>query len=179
MNQETIVDLQSYFDGRSRLNKVITAIKLYSNDTNNPSLFYAYVDGFKNKRTVNVPIDPADLLPILEKYVRNIENEIMGIANKSSELEEDQNEYEVIIENENDLANYITDYANRYPETYISLESIKKRLSKAFSERTDPDIANDYHIEVCSDWQDKIYVFSFRLTVAYTIYFKFEEIYKL
>lgn len=84
MNKETIVELQSYFDGRSRLSNAIQKIKLYSN-SKDASIFFGYVDGFKNKRTINIPIEPDDLLPILEKYVRNIESEIMGIAVESTE----------------------------------------------------------------------------------------------
>lgn len=71
-----IVDLQSYFDGRGKLNNAITAIKCYSRDSKESSVFFGYVDGFKNKRTINIPIDPKDLLPILEKYVNNIDIQI-------------------------------------------------------------------------------------------------------
>ena len=37
-----------------------------------------------------------------------------------------------------------------------------------------------YHVEVCSDWQDKIYTFSFLgIDKTGTAKFQFEEIYKL
>lgn len=81
MDKEMIVDLQSYFDGRGKLNNAITAIKCYSRDSKESSVFFGYVDGFKNKRTINIPIDPKDLLPILEKYVNNIDIQIMEVTN--------------------------------------------------------------------------------------------------
>lgn len=174
MDKAAIIDLQTYFDGRAKLNNASIAIKSYSHK--NASLFFGYVDGFNNKRTINIPIAPTDILPILENYIDNIDKEIINIANGGEEPEE---LYEAVIENEDELVQYITDYANRYPNTFTSLESIKNRLSKSFLEREDCYKEDDYHIEVCSDWQNKIYVFAFAATVADTIYFKFEEIYKL
>ena len=56
------------------------AIKCYSGETKNTSIFFAYVDGFKNKRTINIPITPKDLLPILETYLEDIDNQIIEIS---------------------------------------------------------------------------------------------------
>lgn len=190
MNKALISDLQSYFDGRARLNNAALAIKCY---TKNPSLFYGYVDGWNNKKTVNIPIEPTDLLPILERYIENIDKEIINVSQEAEETTKaivttpnevmPPTQYHVNIENCEYLIDYINGYANTHPNTYNSFGEIVRQLSVAYHSRlTDtenPGYENDdYHIQVCSDWENKIYVFSFIKVVGSILCLSFDEITK-
>lgn len=89
-----------------------------------------------------------------------------------------------MIDNLLDLLPYIEDYRDRYPKTYTSLSEILRKLGDSYLYRQgDPryeDHDYDYHIEVCSDWEDKVYVFSAEYVIeSYGIIFHFKEIFKL
>lgn len=172
LTKEQIYELQGHFDGRSRLQKVANAIK---HQTNNASIFYSYTDGWGKKQYVNIPIEPDEILPIIEKYIDNIEKDIIKITTP---------DIEVIIVNETQLINSVEDYKSRYPSTYTSLEKLKDRLKDTYLSRLEEvgcqfSIEDDYHIEVCSDWQDKIYVFELVSADNDCIQFEFKHIFKL
>lgn len=176
MNKELISELQSFFDGRSKLNYAAMAIKCY---TQKSTLFYACVDGFGNKRTINIPIEPTDLLPIIERYLDNIDKEIINISSISAMPVD----YNVIIEEYNKLKEYICDYERRYPETFTSYYAITKEISEQYKARMldmeDPGSEQaDYLIPVCSDWEDKVYLFNFDKIDDATIHVTFNGIYK-
>lgn len=178
MTKAEINDLQSYFDGRRKLYNVLNAIKCYPKDS---SFFFNYTDGFQNKRNINIPLEPEDIISILEKYIDNIDKQIMEISKPDLE----PLPLTVFIDNHEELLKHIRDYESRYPDTYMSLDKIMKRLEEMYEDRkTSVDeipisIEEDYHIEVCSDWQDKIYVFSLVEEGSVYTFFHFEEIYKL
>lgn len=69
MDKALIAELQDHFDGRGKLKKVANAIKCYTKDT---SIFFSYVDGWGKKQYINIPIEPSEILPILEKYINCI-----------------------------------------------------------------------------------------------------------
>lgn len=172
MNPTVINDLQDHFDGRSRLRKASTAIKCY---TQKASLFFSYIDGWGKKQYVNIPIEPSDLLPILDNYITKIDEDIMKQISKSDLLK-------VTIDNLSALTSYIEGYKNSFPSTFTSLDDIVSRLERSYKDRLDDDRYSgeeDYHIEVCSDWQDKIYVFSCEGRDDESLYFKFKGIVKL
>ena len=75
----------------------------------------------------------------------------------------------------------IADYKSRYPDTYTSLAKIRETLRKSFIGRLEDgqDTTADYHIEVCSDWEDKIYVFEFLNKTDEYLQFEYKEIFKL
>lgn len=180
MNKAEINDLQSYFDGRRKLYNALIALKSYQKDG---SFFFNYTDGWQKNRNINLPIEPNDIIPILEKYIDNIDMQIMEISESNLE----PTPLTVYIDNHEELLKHIRGYEGRYPETYMSLAKIIKLLEKMFTARksiteddeNQIDIQDDYHIEVCSDWQDKIYVFSFINEGNVYITFHFEEIHKL
>lgn len=168
MDKALIIELQDHFDGRGKLKKVADAIKCYPKDA---SVFYSYVDGWGKKQYLNVPIEPSEILPILEKYIDNIDADIVRIASPS---------LKAVIENSNEIERYVSDYKQRFPETYTCLDSILSTLVKAYQERRqNGDGEYDYHIPVCSDWQDKIYSFSLSGECDETVYFRYDGIYKL
>lgn len=169
MDKALITELQDHFDGRGRLKKVANAIRCYSKDS---SIFFSYVDGWGKKQYVNIPIEPSEILPILEKYIDNIDADIMRIASPA---------LQAVIDNPEELEPYVLDYKKRYPETYTTLEAITSTLAQAYQERKrDGDDENDgYHIPVCSDWQDKLFTFSLIGECNDMVYFKYEGIYKL
>lgn len=179
MTKAEINELQSYFDGRRKLYNALNAIKCYSKDSS--SFFFNYTDGFQNKRNINIPLEADDIISVIEKYIDNIDKQIMEI----SKPEIEPLPLTVYIDNHEELLKHIRDYESRYPDTYMSLSQIMKRLEEMYEARkTSNDeipisIAEDYHIEVCSDWQDKIYVFSFIEEGSVYISFHFETIYKL
>ena len=171
LTQAQIYELQGHFDARSRLQKVAHAIKCYTNDA---SFFYSCVDGWGKKQYVNIPIEPEDIMPIIETYINNIEQDIIKLTTPP--------ELEVRIENEADLIPSIDDYKRRYPDTYTSLQTIHEKLKSTFYDRMEEAEkyeGADYHIAVCSDWQDKIYVFELLYQTDNYIHFKFKEIFKL
>lgn len=176
MTKAEINDLQSYFDGRRKLYNVLNAIKCYPKDS---SFFFNYTDGFQNKRNINIPLEPEDIISILEKYIDNIDKQIMEISNQK---QIEPVPLSAFIDNHEELSKHIADYEMRYPDTHMSLPKIKKRLEEMYvARKADGDYPPhmDYHIEVCSDWQDKIYVFSFVNEGNVYITFHFEEIHKL
>lgn len=170
MDKALINELQTCFDGRGRLKAASVAIQSY---TNNTSVFFSYIDGWNNKKSINIPIDPEDLLPILDRYMDNIDKEIQRIATP---------EVFVSIDNFSELEKYVKDYKSRFPETYTSLDEIHKTLKESYVGRKNehPGLEKeDYHIEVCFDWKDKIYIFSYLGVVDNSIMFHFNEIMKL
>lgn len=164
-----IAELQDCFNGRARLQEAAMAIKIYTKDA---SLFYSCVDGWGKKKYINIPIEPSDLLPLLNKYIGRIDKEIMRISGK----------VEVIIQNFADLKPCIDDYKSRYPSTYTSEDKIYQTLENAVVRRRQDNphmVCEDYHIEVCSDWEDKVYVFSVINETMNQVTFSFNEICKV
>lgn len=170
-----ISELQDHYDGRGRLCKIANAIKCY---TNTVSFYVSYTDGWGNKKNLNMPIEPEVILDILRKDVRVIDEDIARIMATFA-----IKEYKVKIVNVEDVQPSIEDYKSRHPETYTSLEKLYEELQKVLNARiADPsDVAvdADYHIEVCSDWKDKIYVFEYLSCAAGVVNLRFREIFKL
>lgn len=173
MDLAKINELQDHFDGRGRLRQVVDAIKCY---TKNASVFYTYVDGWNNKKYINIPIEPSDLLPILQKYIDSIDKDIIAMTAMP---------VRVLIDNSSDLDKYVEDYERRYPSTFTSWNKLSKCLTETYIARiadhgngvSDPQ---SYHVEVCSDWQDKLYIFSFLgVDNTGTAHFHFDDICKL
>lgn len=173
MDIQKINELQDHFEGRGRLKQVVNAIKCY---TKNASIFYSYTDGWGNKKYLNVPIEPTDLIPILQKYIDSIDKDIIASTSAPDR---------VLVDNSSDLDQCIKDYQSRYPSTFTSYDTIASRLAETFASRmadhgngvSDPQ---SYHVEVCSDWQDKIYVFSFLgIDKRGVAKFHFDDIFKL
>lgn len=173
MDLAKISELQDHFDGRGRLMQVVNALQCYNKDM---SIFLSYTDGWGKKKYLNVPIEPSDLLPILKKYISAIDKDIMALT---------ASPVRVLIENSKVLDSYIKDYQSRFPSTYTSYEIIVSRLAEMYASRM-ADHGNgvstplSYHVEVCSDWQDKIYMFSFLgIDKMGTAKFQLDDIYKL
>ena len=180
MGKSQIIELQDCFEGRSKINKAVMAIKCYAN-ANDASLFFSYTDSWKNKKYINIPIEPEELLPLLEKQIESIDTAILNIAREQSTKSVNFN---IVIINEVELLKFIEDYKSRYPSTYTSLETLKENLNQTFHLRLNDggkevELYEDYHIEVCSDWQDKIYVLEFQGENNGDVQFLFKEIYKL
>lgn len=173
MDVAKINELQDHFDGRGRLKQVVDAIKCY---TNTSSIFLSYTDGWGKKKYLNIPIEPFDLLPILQKYIDNIDKDIVKLTSTP---------VRVLIVNSAVLDPLIKDYQSRYPSTFTSYDTIVYRLAEIYAARMADNgngVSNpmSYHIEVCSDWQDKIYMFSFLgMDKTGTAKFQFDDIYKL
>ena len=77
MTKAEINDLQSYFDGRRKLYNALIAIKSYQKDG---SFFFNYTDGWGKNRNINLPIEPDDIIPALEKYIEGIDKQIIEIS---------------------------------------------------------------------------------------------------
>lgn len=177
LSKAQIHELQGIFDERSKLHNVAMTIKCNTKDS---SFFFAYKDGNGNKKYLNLPIKPQDILTIIDKQIDNIEKDIIEKTTMSEDIE-------IIIMNEAKLESSIADYKSRYPTTYTRLATIRERLKASFISRLEDkdeqngqmDITDDYHIEVCSDWQDKIYVFEFLNKTNEYIQFEYKHIYKL
>ncbi len=173
MDVAKINELQDHFDGRGRLKQVANAIKCF---TKNASVFYSYIDGWGNKKCINIPIEPSDLLPLLQRYIDGIDKDIIALTTPT---------IKVLVNNYADLEYSILDYQNRYPKTATSYETIASRLKEIYLARVEGSDQDDlmrpqsYHIEVCSDWQDKIYMFSLVGVEGDTAVFRFDDIYKL
>ncbi len=170
MDVAKINELQDHFDGRGRLKQVADAIKCF---TKNASIFYSYIDGWGKKRYLNIPIEPSDLLPILQKNIDAIDRDIIALTSLRA-----------AVFNYADLEYLVLDYKRRYPETATSYETIIFRLTEAYKARlgNEEDLKRpqSYHVEVCSDWQDKIYMFTFREVDSNgVLIFTFDDIYKL
>lgn len=180
MDRSQIIELQDCFDGRSRVNKAAMAIKCYAN-ARDASVFFSYTDSWNKKQYVNLPIEPEELLPLLEKQIENIDRAILNIAGEQPSKSVNFN---IVIINEIELLGYIEDYKKRHPSTFTSLETLKKKLNQTFLLRLNDggkevELYEDYHIEVCSDWQDKIYVLEFQGENNGEVKFLFKEIFKL
>lgn len=168
MDKALISELQDHFDGRGKLKKVANAIKYYSKDA---SIFFSYVDGWGKKQYVNIPIEPSEILPILEKHIDNIDADILRISSPLPQA---------VIDNYNEIENYIADYKQRYPETYTSIETITTTLAQQYQERKQSgNVDDEYHIPVCSDWLDKLFIFSLIGECNSTVYFQYQGIFKL
>ena len=173
MDVAKINELQDHFDGRGRLKQVVDAIKCY---TNTSSIFLSYTDGWGKKKYLNIPIEPFALLPILQKYIDNIDKDIVKLTSTP---------VRVLIVNSTVLDPLIKDYQSRYPSTFTSYDTIVSRLAEIYAARMADNgngVSNpmSYHIEVCSDWQDKVYMFSFLgMDKTGTAKFQFDDIYKL
>lgn len=83
MDKALIAELQDHFDGRGKLKKVANAIRCYTKDA---SIFFSYVDGWGKKQYINIPIEPSEILPILEKYINNIDADIVRISSPTKSL---------------------------------------------------------------------------------------------
>lgn len=172
MDSTVINDLQDHFDGRSKLKKAFMAINGYTKDA---SILFAYIDGWGKKQYINIPIEPSELLPIIDNYINRIDEDIIKQIKETAPLK-------VVIINLSELTSYIEGYQRDFPSTFTSLDDIISRLERSYRYRMDDDRyegEEDYHIEVCSDWQDKIYVFSLNGRVDDVIYFQFKGIQKL
>ncbi|MCM1318777.1 MAG: hypothetical protein NC217_00110 [Muribaculaceae bacterium] len=172
MKKDTIQELQDYFDGRGRLNKVKLAMKCYTKDA---SIFYAYVDGWGKKQYLNIPIEVDDILPIIDKYIGNIDIQIGEVIGGPSEP------VKVEIDNLDDLLYKIDGYRESYPTTYTSLSDILTMLADSVRYRLPDglDALSDYHIPVCSDWEDKLYIFIVRKQERGVFTMHFSEITKI
>lgn len=84
----------------------------------------------------------------------------------------------VKIDNMEEFTEYLNDYSNRYPGTYTTLTDIKRALLKGYQSRKKEDSDLDYHIAVCSNWENKVYVFTYHGSSYGKVYFKFEEVVK-
>jgi len=170
MDKVLISELQDHFDCRGKLKKVAIALKCYSKEA---SLFFSYVDGFGKKQYINIPIEPTDILPILEKYIENIDKDILEIASIEKTIKID-------ILGQTELCGYISDYRKLYPNTYTNLDVIKSVLLKGLQSRMKSgDVSRDYSVKVCSDWDDKVYTFLLDGERNGITYFKFDGIFKL
>ena len=89
---------------------------------------------------------------------------------------------EVVIQKLCRCETLIEDYKIRYPSTFTSEEKIYQILEEAVIERRKENphlVSEDYHIEVCSDWDNKIYVFSVISETFNQVTFQFKEICKV
>lgn len=174
MKKDTIQVLQDYFDGRSRLNKAKMAMKCYTKDA---SIFYAYVDGWGKKQYINIPIEVDDILPIIDKYIANIDIEIDNVVGGGPAVP-----VRVEIDNLDDLLYKIDGYREQFP-TYTSLSEILTTLAGSIRYRLEDcpsDVLSaDYHIPVCSDWEDKLYVFKMKQQQEDVYHIHFSEITKI
>lgn len=175
MDKTLIDELQGHFDSRGKIRNSIIVIKSYTNDT---SFFFSYKDGWGNKKYINLQLEPEDVLPILERYLENIDKDIERISTP------EMPEVNIAIDNFSELEKYVNDYKSRFPQTYTSIEKIYETFRESYVYRKNDNEnpgweAEDYHIKVCSDWEDKIYVFSFKGEIDRTIILHFEEIVKL
>ena len=151
-----IAELQDHFTERGRLTNAKMAIKCYTQDA---SFFFSYKDGWGNKKYINLPFTPEDVLPILQKYINNIEKDIIYSS------------IEIEIDSEDELTQSIDEHKKSYPKTYTSLDSVKDNLKKIYAHRVIINEYKDddeefsigskapYNIPVSSDSKDKCYQF--------------------
>ncbi len=160
MDEALIIELQGHFDGRSRLKKVADAIKCYTKDA---SIYYSYVDGWGNKRNINIPIEPEEILPILENYIKNIEKDIIKIAAPPPPPIPSVNNA-LIIDNASEINSKVEEYKISFPDTYTSCNEIRRILHESMEYRATNGLEltdSSFQIPVASDWEDKLYLFSF------------------
>lgn len=156
MKFNPIPELQKLFDQRRRIDDALMAMKCYPEKS---SVFFSYTDGWKNKKYANLPIPLDELKSILGKQIDTLNKEIERVIAES----QDDTKF-VVISNENELIAQVNDYRTRYPHTYTDLDTIRERIAEIFKktdhEDSDHDgLGNNYQIEVCSDWQDKVFCF--------------------
>lgn len=175
MDEALITELQDHFDGRSRLNKVVDAIKIYTKDA---SIFYSYVDGWGKKHYLNIPIEPDEILPILETYIKNIDKDIIKIA-APPQLPSVNNA--IIVDNAPVINSKVNEYKTSFPTTYTNCNKIRQILSETLQYRQSEglDLSDSYQIPVCSDWEDKLYLFSFIGVEDGVAFFHFDDIVKI
>ncbi len=123
MDVAKINELQDHFNGRGRLMQVVYAIKCYSKDS---SIFFSCIDGWGKKKYINIPIEPSDLLPILQKYIDSIDKDIIAMTAMP---------VRVLIDNSAELDKYVKDYERRYPSTFTSWNKIENCLAETYAAR--------------------------------------------
>ncbi len=151
-----ISELQDHFTERGRLVNAKTAIKCYTQDA---SFFFSYKDGWGNKKYINLPFTPEDVMPILQKYIDGIEKDIIYSS------------IEVEVDSEDDLAESVKECQYWNPKTFLNIESIKSELKKIYAHRmivenkAEDNIGDDnyrqepYHIPISSDSVNGFYEF--------------------
>lgn len=154
--KQLIAALQDHFTERGRLANAMTAIKCYTKEA---SFFYSYKDGWGNKRCINLPFMPEDVLPILQKYIDNIGKDIIYSSIGAE------------IDSEEDLIKCIDEYKRNHPKTFTDIETVKQGLRRLYAERVfinenvedenGDNIFRDkpYRIKVCEDLNGKFYEF--------------------
>lgn len=115
-----ISELQNHFTERGRLVDAKNAIKSYSNDS---SFFFSYKDGWGNKKYINLPFTSDDVLPILQRYIDNIERDIIYSS------------VDVEIDSENHLMNILCENNGNIPDRFVACDYIKSELKKAYAYR--------------------------------------------
>ncbi|MDE6276845.1 MAG: hypothetical protein K2M06_01915 [Muribaculaceae bacterium] len=171
LTKAQIYELQGHFNERGRWHDIAATIRCNLKES---SFFFAYKDSLGNRKYLNLPIAHEDILAIINNQIENKEKDIIELTTTSED-------FEVIIMNGETLEDSVADYKSRYPDTYTSLVKIREILRKSFMYRLEDGqrITDDYHIEVCSDWQDKMYVFKFLNKTEEYLQFEFKEIFKL
>lgn len=180
MDEALITELQGHFDGRSRLNRVVNAIKQYK-DTKEASVFFSFVDGWGKKQYLNIPIEPEELLPMLENYIKNIDKDIIEIASPPPPPIPSVNNA-LIVDNASEINSKVEGYKASFPETYTSCNEIRRILYESLEYRAINGLELDdysFQIPVASDWEDKIYLFSFIGIEDGVVLFHFEGITKI
>lgn len=119
--KQLISELQGHFTERGRLEDAKNAIKVYTKES---SFYFSYKDGWGNKKYINLPFTPDDVLPILQKYIDNIERDIIYSS------------VQVEIDSEDNLMNCLIGNNECDPDRFVSVEFIKDELRKAYAHRT-------------------------------------------
>lgn len=118
--KQLIYALQDHFTARARLVEAMTAIKCY---TKGASYFYSCKDGWDNKKYVNLPIESEDILPILQKYIDNIDKDIIYSS------------IEANIDSEEDLIQCAKECKHDVADSGAYIDSVKSQLKKAYAHR--------------------------------------------
>lgn len=80
----------------------------------------------------------------------------------------------ILIDNIHDLLEDIENYKSMFPDSYTSIQQIKKELE----DKGDTPVGTVFGISVSEEWQDKCYGFETdRVTPSYTL-FKYVGIWK-
>ena len=179
MDEALITELQGHFDGRSRLNRVANAIKQYK-DTKDASVFFSFVDGWGKKQYLNIHIEPEELLPMLENNIKNIDKNIIEIASPPPPPIPSVNNA-FIIDNSTEINSKVVEYKASFPDTYTSCNEIRRILYETLEYRRNNnlDLDDSFQIPVASDWEDKLYLFSFMGMENGIVFFHFDGITKI
>lgn len=176
LTKTQIFELQTHFDSRSKFKNIVNTIQCNRLDS---SIFFSYKDRQGNKKYINLPIAPSEIIEMFKQRIDDTEKRIIELTQKEEDID-------VVIMNEAHLEKYVEDYRTRYPFTHTSLEDIRETLRNAFFRRREDKhsaehipTTDDYHVEVCTDWQDKLYVFQLLTQTDEYLQFEFKEIYKL